>query len=303
MNPGSKKPYIELVTGSILFGLLGVFVDYLQDVPTGPMIFYKQLFGVLSLLAFMMLTGKLSQIIPRKKKRYLLLLGFINTTTLFTYFVCIKYTSFSVAILMLYTAPMYVTLLSPLILKEKITHKGIVALVMSFIGLLFIVDMSGISTGLTTGNGYIIGIVAGILSGFSFGSEIVTIRYIKDDYSSVAQLFWYTLIGVILLLPFAGGVPKPVFADNLNLLILFGVVNTAMAALLYVSGISQIEAQKGSILALLEPVSGIFFDFTILHTPLLANTIIGCIFILLGAYIAVMEKSPRVFGKYFRIQV
>ncbi|WP_319507663.1 DMT family transporter [uncultured Methanolobus sp.] len=303
MNPGSKKPYIELVTGSVLFGLLGVFVDYLQDVPTGPMIFYKQLFGVLSLLVFMVLTGKLSQIIPRKKKRYLLLLGFINTTTLFTYFVCIKYTSFSVAILMLYTAPMYVTLLSPLILKEKITRRGIVALVLSFIGLMFIVDMSGISTGLTMGNEYIIGIVAGILSGFSFGSEIVTIRYIKDDYSSVAQLFWYTLIGVILLLPFAGGVPKPVFADNLNLLILFGVVNTAMAALLYVSGISQIEAQKGSILALIEPVSGIFFDFTILHTPLLANTIIGCIFILLGAYIAVMEKSPRVFGKYFRIQV
>ena len=282
---------------------MGVFVDYLQDVPTGPMIFYKQLFGVLSLLVFMMLTGKLSQIIPRKKKRYLLLLGFINTTTLFTYFVCIKYTSFSVAILMLYTAPMYVTLLSPLILKEKITRKGIVALILSFIGLLFIVDMSGISAGLTTGNGHIIGITAGVIAGFSFGSEIVTIRYIKDDYSSVAQLFWYTLIGVVLLLPFAGGVPKPVFADNLNLLILFGIVNTAMAALLYVSGISQIEAQKGSILALIEPVSGIFFDFTILHTPLLANTIAGCIFILLGAYIAVMEKSPRVFGKYFRIQV
>ncbi|WP_292471403.1 DMT family transporter [Methanolobus sp.] len=303
MNPASKKPYIELVTGSVMFGLLGVFVDYLQDVPTGSMIFYKQLFGVLSLLVFIILTGKLSQIIPRKKKRYLLLLGFINTTTLFTYFVCIKYTSFSVAILMLYTAPMYVTLLSPPILKEKITRKGIMALVMSFIGLLFIVDISGISTGFTTGNRYIIGIAAGVLSGFSFGSEIVTIRYIKDDYSSVAQLFWYTLIGVVLLLPFAGDVPKPVFAANLNLLIIFGIVNTAMAALLYVSGISQIEAQKGSILALLEPVSGIFFDFTILHTPLLANTIIGCVFILLGAYIAVMEKSPKIFGKYFRIQV
>ncbi|WP_342304920.1 DMT family transporter [Methanolobus sp. ZRKC5] len=303
MNPGSKKPHIELVTGSILFGLLGVFVDYLQDVPTGPMIFYKQLFGVFSLLLFMLITGKLSQIIPRKKKRYLLLLGIINTTTLFTYFTCIKYTSFSVAILMLYTAPMYVTLLSPLILKEKITRKGMLALAMSFIGLLFIVDMTGVTTGFTAGNGYIIGIAAGMLSGFSFGSEIVTIRYIKDDYSSVAQLFWYTLIGVILLLPFASKVSGPVLTDNLNMLIIFGIVNTAMAALLYVSGIAQIEAQKGSILALIEPVSGIFFDFTILHTPLLANTIVGCIFILLGAYVAVMEKSPRIFGKYFRIQV
>ncbi|WP_164997757.1 DMT family transporter [Methanolobus psychrotolerans] len=303
MSPSTKKPYVELVTGSVLFGLMGVFVDYLEAIPTGPLIFYKQLFGVLSLLIFIIITGKLSQIVPRKKKRCLLLLGFINTTTIFTYFVCIKYTSFSVAILMLYTAPMYVTLLSPLILKEKITLKGIVALILSLIGLLFIVDLSNVTAGLTTGNGYIIGIASGVLSGFSFGSEIVTIRYIKDDYSSVAQLFWYTFIGVILLLPFAGKVSEPVFIDNLNMLIIFGVVNTALAALLYVSGIAQIEAQKGSILALIEPVSGIFFDYTILHTPLIANTIIGCVFILLGAYVAVMEKSPRVFGKYFRIQV
>ena len=66
MNSGSKKPYIELVTGSVLFGLLGVFVERLQDVPTGPLIFYKQIFGVLSLLIFMVLTGKLSQIEAQK---------------------------------------------------------------------------------------------------------------------------------------------------------------------------------------------------------------------------------------------
>ncbi|WP_340818336.1 DMT family transporter [Methanolobus sp. WCC4] len=303
MNPGSKKPYFELISGSVLFGLLGVFVDHLEAVPTGPMIFYKQLFGVLALLIFIMITGQLSGIVPRKKKRYLLLLGLINTCTIFTYFICIRYTSFSVAILMLYTAPMYVTLLSPVVLKEKITRKGILALILSLTGLVFIVDMGNVTEGFSTGNGYFIGIISGMLSGLSFGSLIVTIRYTRDDHSSIAQLFWFTLIGVILLLPFAGRVSAPVLADNLSLLIIFGVVNTALAALLYISGISQIEAQKGSILALLEPVSGIFFDVTILHTPLLASTMTGCIFILLGAYVAVMEKSPGIFGKYFKIQV
>ncbi|WP_321428592.1 DMT family transporter [uncultured Methanolobus sp.] len=141
------------------------------------------------------------------------------------------------------------------------------------------------------------------MSGFFFGTEIVIIRYIRDDYSSVAQLFWYSLIGVFLLLPFSGGVSETVLMANMPVLIIFGVVNTAIAALLYVSGISRIEAQKGSILALLEPVSGIFFDVTILHTPLLMDTAIGCVFILFGAYIAVMEKSPRIFGKYFKIQI
>ncbi|WMW24993.1 EamA family transporter [Methanolobus sediminis] len=307
MSQSSKKAYFELITGSVLFGLLGVFVDYLKAVPTGPMIFYKQLFGLLSLLIFIVLTGKLSQIVPRRKKKYLLLLGFINTCTIFSYFTCIKYTSFSVAILMLYTAPMYVTILSPLVLKEKITRKGVVALILSLIGLLFIVDMENVATGLSLGinggSGYLLGIAAGILSGLSFGSEIVTIRYIKDDYSSVALLFWYTFVGVILLIPLSGGTPEHVIIDNMPMLIFFGIINTALAAVLYVSGISQIEAQKGSILALLEPVSGIFFDFTIVHTPLLIDTVIGCVFILFGAYIAVMEKSPKIFGKYFKIQV
>jgi len=145
MSPGPKKAYAELITGSVLFGLMGVFVFYLQDIPTGPLIFYKQLFGVIALFLFMTITGKLSRIIPRKKKRYLLLLGIINTTTLFTYLICIRYISFSVAILMLYTAPMYVTLLSPLILKESIRRKGIIALVLSIIGLLFIVDINNIA--------------------------------------------------------------------------------------------------------------------------------------------------------------
>ncbi|TQD29241.1 DMT family transporter [Methanolobus vulcani] len=307
MSQGSKKAYFELITGSVMFGLLGVFVDYLKAVPTGPMVFYKQLFGLLSLLIFIILTGKLSQIVPRRKKKYILLLGFINTCTIFSYFTCIKYTSFSVAILMLYTAPMYVTLLSPLVLKEKITRKSLVALILSLTGLLFIVDLgnviTGLSLGISMGNGYLIGIAAGILSGFSFGSEIVTIRYIKDDYSSVALLFWYTFIGVILLIPLSCGAPNPVIIDNMPMLIFFGIINTALAAVLYVSGISQIEAQKGSILALLEPVSGIFFDYTIVHTPLLMDTVIGCIFILFGAYIAVMEKSPKIFGKYFKVQV
>lgn len=304
MDAAPKKAYMELITGSVIFGMLGIFVDRLDAVPTLPMIFYKQFFGVLSLLAFIVITGRIAAIRPRNKKRYLLYLGIINTTTILTYFICIRQTSFSVAILLLYTAPMYVTLLSPLLLKETITRKGIVALCFSLLGLLFIVDFEAGMEGLRAGgSGYLLGITSGILSGLSFGIEIMTIRYIKDDYSSIAQLFWYTLIGLLLLLPFAGGVQRPVLLDNLGMLILFGAVNTALAALLYVSGIAQIKAQTGSILALIEPVSGIFFDFTVVHTPIHANTLLGCVFILFGAAIAVMEKSPKIFGKYFKMQV
>ncbi|MDP2217013.1 MAG: DMT family transporter [Methanolobus sp.] len=303
MSTAPKKAYMELVAGSVLFGMLGLFVDRLEAVPTLSLIFYKQFFGVLSLLVFIVIAGKISLLMPRRKKKYLLLLGIINTATLLTYFVCIRYTSFSVAILLLYTAPMYVTLLSPVTPKEPITRKGMVALALSLTGLLFIVDLQAALDGFSNGGEYLLGMTAGILSGFIFGCEIILIRYLKDDYSSVAQLFWYTLIGVVLLFPFGAKLSQPVLLDNLGMLVFFGVINTALAALLYVSGISQIKAQIGSILALIEPVSGIFFDYTILHTPLYVSTIIGCVFILLGATVAVLEKSHRKFGKLFRLQV
>ncbi|MDK2834882.1 MAG: hypothetical protein PWP63_1969 [Methanolobus sp.] len=235
-------------------------------------------------MVFIVAAGKLSMIVPRRKKKYLLLLGLINTATLLTYFICIRYTSFSVAILLLYTAPMYVTLLSPMTVKEPITRKGLVALALSLSGLLFIVNLGAAASSFSNGGEYLIGITAGVLSGFVFGCEIIVIRYLKDDYSSIAQLFWYTLIGVVLLFPFGARISQPVLIDNTGMLVFFGAVNTALAALI-------------------EPVSGIFFDYTILHTPLYLNTVIGCIFILLGAAVAVLEKSPRVFGKYFKLQV
>lgn len=290
MEPAPKKAYLKLITGSVIFGMLGIFVDKLDSMPTISLIFYKQFFGMLALLIFIAGTGKIQQIIPSKKKRYLFLLGMINTATLVAYFICIRYTSFSIAILLLYTAPMYVTLLSPLTLGEKVTKKGIIALLLSLAGLLSIVDPQTVFRDLADTE-YIIGIIAGMVSGFAFGCEIMIIRYMKDDYSSIAQLFWYTLIGVIIIFPFGSQVPQAILIDNLGTLLFFGAVNTAFAAVLYVDGISQLKAQTGSIIALIEPVSGIIFDCTVLHTPMSMNTFIGCIFILLGAAMAVLEKN------------
>ena len=45
------------------------------------------------------------------------------------------------------------------------------------------------------------------------------------------------------------------------------------AAIVYLRGISEIRAQTSSILALLEPVSGIFFDITILKNPVYISTL------------------------------
>src|SRR5665811_1635594 len=84
-------------------------------------------------------------------------------------------------------------------------------------------------------------------------------------------------------LPSALSTPFPIFFKNFSTLLLFGLTIT-FAAILYLKGISGIRAQTGSILALLEPVSGIFFDTAVLKSPLYISTFLGCGFFIPPVY-------------------
>jgi drug/metabolite transporter (DMT)-like permease len=114
---------------------------------------------------------------------------------------------------------------------------------------------------------------------------------LREDYSGIAQTFWLTGISLLFMLPSALSTPAAVFIKNLDVLFLFGLTIT-FAAVIYLRGITGIRAQTGSILALVEPVSGIFFDVTVLKNPLYVSTFLGCIFILTAAYI--ISKNDRV---------
>lgn len=286
----AQKAYLELISGSILFGMVGVFLANIHGMSTGSIIFYKHFAGIIFLSIYFLMTGRTALLRPAKRKSYLLLLGLFNTFTVFAYFICIRYTTLSVAILLLYTAPMYVTLLSPVFLKEKVRIMGIIALLFSLAGIIFIVDPTGMVSQVNLGGKNLIGIVAGIISGICFAGVIITVRYLKDDYTGPAQLFWSTFIGILMLAPAALDITIPLLTENITMIILFAFVNTAVASILYISGMTKLPAQTSSIIALMEPVSVIFFDHVLLHTPVFFNTMAGCLFILLGAALASLKN-------------
>ena len=151
-------------------------------------------------------------------------------------------------------------------------------------GVLLIARPGEVLISVETGPDFQKGLIFGLLSGLSFGMTIIIIRYLRHDYTGLAQTFWLTGISLIFMLPSALSTPVPVFLGNLNILLLFGFTVT-FAAVIYLRGISGIRAQTGSILALVEPVSGIFFDTLVLKNPLYMSTLLGCSFILTAAYI------------------
>ncbi|MDY9926744.1 MAG: DMT family transporter [Methanosarcina sp.] len=299
----NNRPYTAVIMSCILFGMIGIFVKEIKDMDAGSILFYRLFFGFAVILGYLVIFGGIGNIQLEQKKLHMLLLGVLNTITMFAYFSAIKHTGIPVAVLLLYTAPIYVTLLSPLLLKEHATFRDMLALTLSISGILLAVNPFNIygSTASDDGN-YITGVLFGLLSGLSYGCSIMTMNYLKETYSVIGQMFWSTAVSLALLLPFGISVSGPVLLENLKLLVPLGIIATALASLLYFRGVARIKAQTAAVLSLLEPVSSICFCCMLLGEPVQPNTIGVCLFILAGAaligYNAPIRQGAS--EKYFR---
>jgi drug/metabolite transporter (DMT)-like permease len=288
-----KKGHLAILLGCVFYGTTGVFLAHIHAMAIPSMIFYRLFFGVLLILLVILITGNLSQIMLRKKKKLLALQGIITEVNMLFYFYCVKTTCFSIAILLEYTSPIYVMIASPFVLKEKIARGSIYSMVIAITGIILVIRPEGGFSGLQTDPVYLSGILSGIFSGILAATLIMNIRLMKDEYPEMGIAFWSMGISCLLMTPFAFSTPWNIFVENLNVLASFGAVSVGMGAFLTIIGFSHVEAQAGSLLSLIEPVSGVLFDVTLLGVQLGTNVFIGCVLVLISAFMVSIRDPVR----------
>ncbi len=285
-----KKGHLAILLGCVLYGTTGIFLAHIYEMSIPSMIFYRLFFGVLLILLVILATGNISQIKLRKKKKLLALQGILTVVNMFFYFYCVKTTCFSIAILLEYTSPIYVMIASPFILKEKIARESMYSMILAIVGVILVIRPEGGFSGLQTDPIYLTGILAGIISGILAATLIMNIRLMKDEYPEMGIAFWSMGLSCLLMTPFAFNTPWNILTENLNVLASFGAVSVGMGAFLTIIGFSQVEAQTGSLLSLIEPVSGVLFDVTLLGVHLGTNVFIGCILVLISAFLVSLRN-------------
>ncbi|WP_440948752.1 DMT family transporter [Methanosarcina sp. T3] len=287
----APKHHLELLTACIIYGTVGIFMELLKDMSVGSIIFYRVLFGLSAILCYLAITGNLGQLSLKRKKKYLLLLGILYVLQMFSYYSAIRYLGASSAVLLLYTDPIYLTLLAPVLLGEKNTEKTILALFLGLIGVFYVTRPEGGFEQLEFGSNYLKGVIFGLVGGLFSSGVIISVRFLRDEYNGLTQLVWQSAISLVFLSPFAVTLPGQVLAANLPVLMLFGVLITGIGAVFYIRGVAGVSAITGSILTLLEPVSCIFFDYTVLGSPIHSGMLIGSFFILAAAIVISLENS------------
>lgn len=275
-NRNTFEGYGEIITASILWGFVGILAKKITGMWVPGIIFYRMGLALVILFIVLLVSGNLDKIKLKEKKKYLLIFGLLQLATMLAYFVSILNASVSVAVLLLYTAPVYVTVLSPLLLKESSTIKGVIALLLAIAGVVLIVGLEKLDFTRS------IGILAGIAAGLSYAFQIMTSKYISDTYTGYSQAFWSFFIATFILLPW-GLAPTNVVMDNIPFLLLLAIFPTILSVSFYFNGLKKVRAQNASILGLIEPASAVFLAMLILGEKISIPVITGGALILAGA--------------------
>ena len=178
------------------------------------------------------------------------------------YFTAIKSVGVAVASVLLYTAPVFVTLMSCLFFREKLTKKKVLCLFLAVGG-------CSLVSGLASGGTETVspeGILIGLASGFTYALYSIFSTVALRKYPAITVTFYTFLFGAAAA--FAIGDPVNTFrsiANPTGLLwaLALGIISGAVPYFLYTFGLSGVHASHASVLATVEPVVasliGIFF--------------------------------------------
>ena len=221
---------------------------------------------------------------------FLILQGILLACHWVTFFLAIQVSSVAIGLVTFSSFPLFVTFMEPLFFKEPLKKKDIATALAVFTGILLVVPDLDISNNVTLGAFY------GILSGLTFAVLTLVNRKNARVWNPIAVAFYQNLFAALFLMlpllffpvlffPALLAEQSALNLGDLPLLILLGVVFTAMAHTFFIQSLTIIRAQTASVIASLEPVYGIILAFFLLNEIPEIRTLAGGL-VIIGATIA-----------------
>lgn len=272
------------IIAMLIFGTIGLFVKNI-DLNSSEIALTRGFIGGITLLFAMALLRKKVSIEAIKRNIYLLIFsGFAVGLNWIFLFQGYKYTSISNTTLSYYFAPIFVTILAPFILKEKLTLSKFLCVLMALVGMFCIVGVDGIN-----GGSDLIGIAYGLLAAGFYASVILMNKFLKGIDSleiTIIQLLSATITLLSYVLYMDSGKSLNISLNSIPYILILGIVHTGIAYLLYFSSLQELKGQTIAVLSYIDPVFAIIISAIILKEHLGILQIIGGVLILGSSFLS-----------------
>ncbi|RJQ29965.1 EamA/RhaT family transporter [Candidatus Parcubacteria bacterium] len=278
----SFNPYLEVVIASIIWGSSGVFIKTV-NLPATTMAFFRALLPA-AISYFYLKSQNVSLFTGNHRLMYLA--SVLNAARMLLYFIGFSTTSVGNAVVMLYTGPIITTILSTLLLKEKLTFKIISAALIAFFGIAVIYSNKPFSFA----DRDFLGMTAILTSTVLNSGMTIIFKKEIQKYRRSQAIFYQNLVSLLLFIPFfIINRPIPNFSQ-IFLASIYGLLIGAVAFSFFFSALRKIAASTAVILTYLEVVSAFVFAYLFLHEQITVSTLVGAGFILASIIILNTKK-------------
>ena len=282
-----KKAFLYIVLAGLSWGTSGIFVHYLA--PYGfsslQMTFVRALVSFLCLGGYALLRDR--SVFRVTWKQLLLCIG-VGAGIFFTascYFTSMQMTSVSTAVVLMYTAPVYVTVVSVLFMGERMSKLKLMAVICIMVGCVLV---SGFVTGMKFD---LMGIIIGVFSGIAYAAyNILTKLALQQGCKPVTTTVYsfaaMTVIAALVCQPgqiinYAGAAP----AVTVPLLIGMGICTCVMPYVLYTLSMKDLSAGTASALGIIEPMAATVYSVVLFREELDIFSGAGIVLILASVFL------------------
>lgn len=288
-------PYLMIAFGASLWGIIAIFVRELKDAGLTEMEIVTVRVAFASL--FLVLIGGLryrDQFFIHVRKLPLFIGTGIFSIVFFNYcyFSTINQMNVSIAVILLYTSPAIVVILSFIFLKEPLHKKKVGAVVGTIIGCIFVAGMSAEQTSSIT----LVGLLTGLGSGLGYALYTIFGKLALNHYKPFTVTLYTFIVATVALLPFSGIWGKLDILFSLKVLFYsvgLGLIPTVLAYFVYTWGLGKTEGSKAAVIATVEPVVATIVGILIYQEQMSVGQFLGALLILASVILVNLPEKAR----------
>jgi drug/metabolite transporter (DMT)-like permease len=274
-----------------IWGAMYVVVKVVVDVvPPLELVWIRYVIAVIT-LAIIGICMKQSWKIAKRDWLLIFLVGLIgNTISIVTQETGTMLSTAQMGAIITATTPAFMVIFARFILKEKITIKKCLSILLATIGVVVIVGSGRIDVTQKLGG------LSLLIAAVTWAIMSVLVKKIPSHYSQIVVTTYSSMIAVILLTPFV--LPKLNDLDYTRIvdptisggLLYLGIVSTAGGFLLWNKGLQLMNASSGGLFFFFQPIVGAFLGWLLLQETIGASFWLGTILIFSGVFIVMKDE-------------
>ena len=275
-------PYLRILAAAAIWGSIGVAgrIAFAAGVDPLETAFFRAAIAFLAIAAGVAISNRPLLRVRRGDLRLFAAFGIVSIAAFFfVYLYAISRTSVATAAILLYTAPIWVIVLSRVLFREPLTRGKVLAVVLAVAGCVLVVrgyDPQSLRLNLS-------GVLAGLAAGFTYGMYSIFGKTALRRYSPLTTLVYALGIGAAVLggaAAAAGVISVSHSATAWAAIVYLSLVTTLLAQWLYLSGLGAVEAGRASLVATFEPVVAAVLGYAALGELLEGWQIVGGMLVL-----------------------